>query len=177
MGVAQTDSSDKRLQRFFREFDLHYGAIAKAVITLMEMPPPWVLSLDRTEWQFGQTTFNILMLGVVDQGVAFPVVWGLLDKRGHSNPTERIDLVKRFLTLFPPCKLACLTADREFLGKDWFKDLLRYPRIPFRIRIRERDKLHDGRQELRARVVFQDLAVGESKVLGRRLWGCWVFVG
>jgi hypothetical protein len=34
----------------------------------MNIPEPWVLSLDRTDWQFGQTTFNILTLGIVHQG-------------------------------------------------------------------------------------------------------------
>ena len=45
---AKTESSYKRLQRFFRNFDLNYAAIAQAVITLMEIPQPWVLSTDRT---------------------------------------------------------------------------------------------------------------------------------
>ncbi|MEL6441662.1 MAG: WD40 repeat domain-containing protein [Cyanobacteria bacterium J06621_8] len=29
---------------------------------MMEIPEPWVLSLDRTEWQFGSKVFNILIL-------------------------------------------------------------------------------------------------------------------
>jgi hypothetical protein len=40
---------------------------------------PWTLSIDRTDWQFGDCVFNILMLGVVYDGVAFPLVWCLLD--------------------------------------------------------------------------------------------------
>ena len=36
----------------------------------MNIPQPWVLSTDRTEWSFGKTRFNILMLGVVHNGVA-----------------------------------------------------------------------------------------------------------
>jgi hypothetical protein len=78
--------------------------------------------------------------------------------------------------MFPTTAIADLTAEREFLGKQWFQYLLRYPRLRFRIRIRESDKLDDGRRNLRGRVVFQDLAVGQSKVLGRRVWGHWVFV-
>jgi len=46
---AKTDSSYKRLQRFFKKFDLDYALIAKAVVQLMEIPQPWVLSVDRTE--------------------------------------------------------------------------------------------------------------------------------
>ncbi len=50
---AKTESSYKRLQRFFRNFDLNYAVIATVIVALMELPQPWVLSTDRTEWSFG----------------------------------------------------------------------------------------------------------------------------
>jgi hypothetical protein len=70
MGTAKTESSEKRLHHFFREFDLDYREIAR----LVEIPQPWILSVDRTNWQFGDCVFNILMLGVVHEVVAFPLV-------------------------------------------------------------------------------------------------------
>lgn len=45
--------------------EMNYAEIAQAVVTLMAIPEPWVLSIDCTEWQFGDCVFNILMLGVV----------------------------------------------------------------------------------------------------------------
>ncbi len=109
-GTAQTSSHYKRLQRFFRDFEMDYAAIAHTVVALMEIPQPWVLSLDRTQWQFGGCSFNILMLGVVHEGVAFPLAWCLLDKRGNSNTGERIKLFQQFLQYFPERQIACLTA-------------------------------------------------------------------
>ncbi|HEY9783525.1 MAG TPA: hypothetical protein V6D09_25735 [Leptolyngbyaceae cyanobacterium] len=94
--------------------------MAKLVVGLMEIPQPWVLSIDRTTWEFGNCTINILMLGVVHNRVAFPLLWWMLDKRGNSNTGERIDLLEEFFELFPEVKVAYLSADREFLGKDWF---------------------------------------------------------
>ncbi|MEO1693228.1 MAG: IS4 family transposase, partial [Cyanobacteria bacterium J06631_6] len=47
---TKIESNYKRLQRFFRSFDLDYAVIAKSVIALMDIPQPWVLSTDRTEW-------------------------------------------------------------------------------------------------------------------------------
>ena len=94
--------------------------IAQAVVGLMAIPEPWVQSIDRTEWQFGDCTFNILMLGVVHEGVAFPLVWCLLDKPGNSNSFERMKLFNQFLERFGEREVACLVADREFVGKDWF---------------------------------------------------------
>ena len=92
-GRAETDSNYQRLQRFFRDFDLDYYAIAKLIINIMEIPEPWVLSVDRTEWKFGRKIFNILTLGIVHQGVAFPLLWWMLDKKGNSNTQERVDAV------------------------------------------------------------------------------------
>ena len=177
-GKAKTDSHYKRLQRFFADFDLDYPAIAHAVVRLMRIPEPWVLSLDRTEWQFGGCVFNILTLGIVHEGIAFPVVYLLLDKRGHSNTDERIDLMSEFFALFPEGKIAFLATDREFVGKDWLGYLLQRPKTPIRARIRASDHLSDGRQSLSASVVFADLRLGETKVLPkrRRVWGHWVYV-
>jgi hypothetical protein len=128
MGKAQTESHYKRLQRFFRDFEIDYSSIAKTVVRVMNIPEPWVLSINRTEWQFGETVFNILMLGVVHQGVAFPLVWTMLDKKGNSNTLERGKLFNRFLELFGEREIACLSADREFVGGDWFSYLLRSAR-------------------------------------------------
>ena len=72
---AKQESSYKRLQRFLREFEIDYYSMAKLVIDMMSIPEPWVLSLDRTEWKFGKKVFNILTLGIVHQGVAFPLLW------------------------------------------------------------------------------------------------------
>ncbi len=177
-GKAQTDSHYKRLQRFFRNYEIDYAEIAQAVVALMAIPEPWTLSIDRTEWQFGGYIFNILMLGVVHEGVAFPLVWCLLDKRGNSNSDERMSLFNQFLERFGDREIACLTADREFVGKDWFAYLLKDPLTPFRIRIRENHKLKQGCQTIRVSVVFQDLQPGQHKVLRhkRQLWGHWVYI-
>lgn len=178
VGQAQTDSHYKRLQRFFRKFELNYYEIAKVIVGLMDIPEPWVLSLDRTDWQFGQTTFNILTLGIVHQGVAFPILWWMLDKKGNSNTLERIELIEEVSALFPERKIAYLTADREFLGHDWFGYLLKQPTIPFRIRVRASDCLSDGHKRLKIGVVFQHLKPQQTQLLPkrRRLWGYWLYV-
>jgi hypothetical protein len=178
-GKAKSESSYKRLQRFLREFELDYYSLAKLVIEMMEIPEPWVLSLDRTEWQFGSKVFNILTLGVVYQGVAFPLLWWMLDKKGNSNTRERVDLLKEFVELFCESKIAYLSAEREFLGHDWLKYLLSQPMMPFRIRIRESELLSNGQHQLSTRVVFSHLQIGQIELLKnkRTLWGHQVYVG
>jgi hypothetical protein len=177
-GSAQPESHYKRLQRFFREYVLDITEITQAVVVLMNIPEPWVLSIDRTDWQFGKTVFNLLMLGVVHEGVAFPLVWVMLDKKGNSNSLKRSQLFNQFIEAFGDHSVACLTADREFVGGDWFGYLLEEPQTTFRIRIRENHRLNNGRVSLSVKTLFADLKVGETKVLRhkRQLWGHWVYV-
>ena len=175
---AKNDSSYKRLQRFFRKFELDYTLIAKAVVKLMEIPQPWVLSLDRTEWSFGQTHFNLLVLGIVHNGVAFPIIWDALDKKGNSNSEERMDLIDLFDEIFPDAQVSFLTGDREFIGKEWLTYLLLEPRIPFCLRMRKSDIIDNGRRQLRASIVFSNLKIGQTLTLsGKKLvWGRLVSV-
>ncbi|MEM8720006.1 MAG: IS4 family transposase [Cyanobacteria bacterium P01_G01_bin.39] len=175
---AKTESSYKRLQRFFRNFELDYSASAKIIVTLMDIPQPWVLSTDRTEWSFGQTQFNILFLGVVHNGVAYPIVWEMLDKKGNSDSDERMDLLDRFYSIFPDAQIAYLTGDREFVGKQWLTYLLIEPVIRFRLRIRHSDKIDDGKKQLRSSIIFAHLRPGQAQTLSnkRLVWGRSVYV-
>lgn len=177
-GKARCESNYKRLQRFFRQFELDYVTVAKTVVGLMKIPQPWVLTVDRTQWNFGSTTINILMLGIAHNGVAFPLLWTMLDKKGNSNTTERICLLEKYLDIFPVLSVACVTADREFVGKEWLSYLHRLG-LKFRLRIRHSDTLSNGRgKAIAGRVLFAHLPIDGSKFLPkrRRLWGHWVYV-
>jgi hypothetical protein len=178
-GSAKMESNYKRLQRFLREFDFDYYGFAKLVIEMMSIPEPWVLSVDRTQWQFGRKVFNILTLGIVHEGVAFPLLWWMLEKKGNSNTEERINLLSEFVELFREHQIAYLSADREFIGSDWLDYLLSQPMMPFRIRIRENSYLGDEKHELQTRIVFAHLKIGQSQLLKRKklLWGHSVYVG
>ena len=175
---AQADSRYKRLQRFFSGFELDYGDWAKGMMNLMNIPQPWTLAIDRTNWKVGTMDHNILMLAVVHEGVAIPLLWWMLDKRGNSDQVERILLMEEFRALFPAVKVAALTADREFVGTDWFRYLLKDAKIPFRIRIRESELLFDGKEFINGKRLFEGLRIEEQRVLKhkRRLWGHWVQV-
>lgn len=172
-GKAKPESNYKRLQRFFRGFDLNYEVIAKIVVSWMKIPQPWVLSIDRTNWQLGKHCYNILTLGIVHEGVAFPVWWWLLEKKGNSNSDERMRFIEEFYRLFPEAEIACICGDREFVGQAWMRYLLLEPSMPFRLRIRESDKIERQGQSLAARVIFAHLKKGESQRLQGvcRVWG------
>ena len=87
-------------------------------------------------------------------------------------------LIDRFYSIFPDAELSYLTGDREFVGKEWLTYLLLEPKIQFRLRIRESDKIGNGRRQLRAAVVFAHLKPGQVQVLSgnRLIWGRLVYV-
>lgn len=133
---AQVDSSLRRIQRFMAEYLLDTKLIARFVFALLPHHPPYRLTMDRTNWKFGSSNINILVLAVVYQGVAFPLLYKMLPKFGNSSTQERIALMEEFVELFGSDCIECLLADREFIGDKWIGYLNRR-RIHYHIRIRE----------------------------------------
>jgi len=177
-GRAKAESHYKRIQRFLRFFEISYAVIACLIVTLMGVPRPWVLTLDRSNWQLGQTPLNILVLGIVYKGVAIPLLWTILQKKGNSNTTERKAIMAEFIALFGVSSILYLCADREFIGKVWFQWLMAN-QIPFRIRVRENTKMTNGRgQVVAARRLFRHQAINQplSFAKARLIWGLELFV-
>lgn len=178
-GRAKQDSHYKRCQRFFRHFDLPFSHVAKLVVKLLSIEKPFVISVDRTDWYFGETPLNILMLSVVYKQIAFPLLWIVLQKKGLSDTNERIELLEKFLKIFPKDSISFVTADREFIGQDWFRYLKR-KRIAFRIRIRENLRVSNSRGNKRVKVknLFRNRKTGVSSLLSgkRRVLGEELFL-
>ncbi|MCP9496535.1 MAG: IS4 family transposase [Pyrinomonadaceae bacterium MAG19_C2-C3] len=173
-GRAKQDSHYKRCQRFLRFFDLPFAEIARLVIKLLGIPKPFIISIDRTDWYLGDTPLNIFMLSVVYNGGAFPLLWIVLEKKGCSDTRERIELLEKYAQLFGKDSIDFVTADREFIGRDWFA-YLRRERLPFRIRIKENLKVTNARgtKLVSAKNLFRTekagvgrLLVGQRRVLG-----------
>ena len=137
---AKPDSALRRLQRFIADFELCKDLIARLIFSLLPEKTGLKLVLDRTNWQFGSKDINILMLGVAYRGVAFPLMFSLLDKKGNSNCQERIGLINRFIGLFGKECVDYITADREFVGEQWI-GFLNNLNLRYYIRIRNNFKV------------------------------------
>ncbi|CAM3250661.1 IS4/IS5 family transposase [Salinibacter ruber] len=133
---VETDSTYRRLQRFFAEFSFGYETLGRFLLDLVPTQPPYVAVLDRTEWHFGQTAVNVLMIGIAESGIAYPVAWSVLGHGGGSGAGEHTELLDRFLRLVEPDDLRALVADREFTGSDFLKALVQRE-IPFVIRLKK----------------------------------------
>ena len=165
---AKVSSNYRRLQRFFADFELDYDVIVKLIVCLLPKPAEgYTLSLDRTNWKFGKFSINLLVLAIVHSDIAFPVYWTFLAKKGNSNTAERMAIMEKFIATFGKECIACLTADREFVGKKWFK-YLRKQKILFRIRIRRNFQVGGKKRQIPVMAIFQHLAIGETLVLTRK---------
>ena len=133
---AQVDSSLRRIQRFMAEYLLDTRVISRFIFSLLPHKPPYRLTMDRTNWKFGTSNINVLVLAVVYRGVAFPLLYKMMPKFGNSSVQERIELMQDFIELFGKESIECLLADREFVGEHWLK-YLNHQRIRYHIRIRE----------------------------------------
>jgi hypothetical protein len=170
---AQAESSYRRIQRFFEGFVFKQAQVSQIILKLLP-EGPYTVCMDRTNWQFGKFKINILMLSIAHKGVALPIVWQLLAKKGNSNTQERKKLVKRFLRLVPAPQIKMLVADREFIGQTWFK-FLNKQNVPFTIRLRQ-DTLADASGKVTA--LFKSLKRGQHLVLTQthKIYGIDLFL-
>lgn len=136
---VKTASHIRTAERFFEEYKLDY--IQLAVLLLCFLPPGRIhIAIDRTNWKFGSQNINFLTITALCRGVGVPLLFELLDKKGNSNTAERKLLFKKLLRILPAKQIAGFTADREFIGQDWYNFLLTN-KIPFYIRIKSNAKV------------------------------------
>ncbi|UQN08097.1 transposase (plasmid) [Deinococcus sp. QL22] len=123
-------------------------------------PGKWLLSLDRTTWDDGESPMNLLVLGVVMEGYTIPVVWDALEHTGRSDTQTRRWLVSQRLRVFPASRWRGRVADREFISAEWFR-FLRKSGIKRAVRVKKNTQL----DSLRASEWFDDIAPGQSRCL------------
>ena len=161
-----SDSSLRRIQRFMADYKLDKDLIARLIFALLPHEPPYSIAIDRTNWKFGQTNINILVLAIVYKGVAFPVLFKLMPKRGNSHTAERIQIVNHYIRLFGKETILYLVADREFVGEHWI-DYLNFNRIEYHIRIRDNFWVLNPKtgKQFKVTWLFSDLKLNETRFL------------
>lgn len=161
---SKSDSSLRRIQRFFGSFTLDIDLISKMLYALIPKEAKHGLTMDRTNWKIGETNVNILVIGVVYEGVAFPILFKMMDKFGNSNVAERIEIMEKYNSLFGFETVDYLVADREFIGEKWLAYLNRN-HIKYHIRIRDNFKIYKTKRSnhIRASWLFSGLKMGEFR--------------
>jgi hypothetical protein len=174
---SKEESAYRRVCRFFTTFTFDMSVIVPLVIRMFPLGGKYLLILDRTNWKWGQTPINILMLSVAYKGISIPLLWVVLDLEGNSSAEDRISIFKRVLENFGLEKIEAIVADREFVGKKWFQYLIDN-KIPFVIRIKQGSKA-EGIQEGCA-IPLSTLCkqLGRKKIFNRFvvLWGYPLYI-
>jgi transposase len=103
--------------------EIDYDFVAILLSTLLPKSKKLRICIDPTEWDFGKTQVNILMILVGHGDFQIPFYWELLEnKSGNSNSSDRIDLLEKVLKIIDKKTIGLMVADREFIGHKWLKD-------------------------------------------------------
>ena len=74
--------------------------MARLTLKLLKIEPPFVIAIDRTEWQLGTAWVNVLMLSVGYKNISIPLFWTVLEEKGCSDNAERRDIMQQFIDEF-----------------------------------------------------------------------------
>jgi transposase len=125
---VQLKSNQKRLKRLCKEVSLN-------PMKLLNQNKQVSLSLDRTEWDYGHLTNNLLTVAAQFQKCAIPIQVTDLGKCGSSNNAERCKAIKEIVKIVSPENIEVLTADREFASREFIATLFEQ-QVNFAIRIK-----------------------------------------
>lgn len=107
---------------------------------------------------------DILLLAAVWNGFSFPLTWTLLPHDGACDSRIQESHVARFLTLCADRRCGACFADREFIGRHWFRFLHQHGTAPC---IRWPARATTGKHHLPVWAVLKKLQVGEVRVWRR----------
>ncbi len=143
---AKEESIYRRIQRFFKNFSFDMSFIVILACKFFTWGEPCVLLLDRTNWKWGKTHINLLVLSIEHLGIGIPIFWTVLNKGGNSSTKDRTKILKKVIKAIGKEKIRVLLADREFIGEKWF-DFLIQQDIPFIIRVKNNSMVRGIRHD------------------------------
>lgn len=135
---TKPSSHYKRLIRIFDRYSFSslWLELLQLAFGLLRLKSDYLL-LDGTSWEKGSLRIHYLTLCVVYQGVAIPIYWEDLQKKGNSSTKERKRVIRKAMKYYN-LKDKILLADREYIGEDWFS-FLKDNEIDFVIRLRKKN--------------------------------------
>jgi hypothetical protein len=108
-------------------YEIYLEGIFFIIIHLFGQTAQAHLAIDRTDWKVGSRHINLLVIGIVYQGVCIPLVWQDLGRKGNSNAQQRLNLLDKLLRLWKRTSLTIpvleISGDREFIGEKWLLGL------------------------------------------------------
>jgi len=91
--------------------------MAQLTLRLLNIEPPFVIAIDRTEWQLGKRWVNVLMLSVGYGNISLPLFWTVLEEKGCSDNSERKAILEQFIAEFGANSIGFVTCERRICFK------------------------------------------------------------
>ena len=151
---SDAESNLRRIQRFMADYEMDYFEFAYLLLCLIPPKGKVKLCVDRTNWEFGDQSINILVVSVFSHGVGVPIWFELLDNEGGNSDTDdRIRVLKQCVKILGKDRIAAIIGDREFIGVKWIRYLLD-EKIPFFMRIRQNQYLEVRGQKIKCETLM-----------------------
>ena len=180
-GIAKVkaDSVHKRLSRllfWLATAKIDFGLLVlKLTNTLKDNH--LILCMDRTNWKYGKTQINYLVVSLRINAVGYPIAWTLLPevtKQGSSKTSHRIRILKKVLRLLKASQIKCLIMDREFIGQEWLQWLDR-KQIAYIVRIKDNTLVNErlGVKKYRRRLSSKKFKNRRLSIYGQKVFFSW----
>jgi len=138
--AAEVSSVERRIQNFFQKVNIDYFQLGILLLGFVHHDK-LLLSIDRTEWDFGGTQINILCVVASIGKMAVPLHFEMLDNNsGNSNWQDRISSLRELIKLVGRQRIALIVMDREFVGHQWLL-WLKKQEIDFCVRVPKNHKI------------------------------------
>jgi Transposase DDE domain len=119
-GDVQEASKEKRIQRFIVNYNLEEEFVYLFLIFLLPKKGKVTLCIDRTTWEFGGCTHNLLTVTAYSHGVGVPIwVESVAQNGGCCDVDDKLYVIMKSIEMLGRERIKCVIGDSEFIGEEW----------------------------------------------------------
>lgn len=123
-GAVQAESKEKRIQRFIAKDVLDEEFVFLFIVFLLPKKGKVTLCIDRTTWEFGNCTHNLLTVTAYCHGVGVPIwVASVAPNGGCCDVDDKMYVIMKCIDLLGRDRIKCVIGDCEFIGDGWIQYL------------------------------------------------------
>lgn len=150
---AKPESSYKQMQRFLKRFRWRRSGFEAVQLELLSVSAKVDLIVDRTEWKFGKTWINLLMVSVYYRGISIPLGWKVFSRKGNLSGKRHVSVLREAINRISKSRVRKIYADREFCNREMLAYLYK-EELEFCIRLKK-SYLANG-------ISFKEMLIGQS---------------
>ena len=123
-GDVQESSKVRRIHNFMSDYAIDYEFVSLFLIFMLPKRGKVRLCLDRTEWEFGSCTHNLLTVTAYTHGIGVPIWFECVAPNGGcSDEDDKMYVIMKCVELLGKKRIKCVLGDSEFIGETWINYL------------------------------------------------------